>query len=133
MPSKKKKKSEATASGMPSWHLDFRDTNRLPDVKPIRTAFFVNGISVFIALFVLMNFAKQEFALFNLGNQVSDWKKEIESDRGPSAAAVQNFRQFQAEEKKIKEVEAFLAAPIKPSVFLRRLGAILPENIIRAL
>ena len=130
MLSKKKKKSEATSTGMPAWHLDFRDTGRLPDVKPIRTSFFVNGVSVLLAIFVAMNFAKQEFALYTLRSQVSDWKAQIESDSGPSSMAVQNFRKFQAEEKKIGEVTAFLATQVKPAAFLMRLGEILPENII---
>lgn len=127
---KKKKKSNATSGGIPAWHLDFRDPSRLPDVKPIRTSFFVNGISVLLAAFVLMNFAKQEFALFNLRSQVTEWEAQIESDGISSSAAVQSFRKFQEEEKKIKEVETFLATQITPSEFLLRLGEILPENII---
>ena len=130
MLSKKKKKSEATSAGMPAWHLDFRDVSRLPDVKPIRTSFFINGISVLLAVFVLMNFGKQELELYNLRSQVDDWQGQIASDGPPSAAAVQNFRKFQAEEKKIGEVEAFLVTQIKPSVFFMRLGEILPEKII---
>jgi len=115
---------------MPAWHLDFRDVSRLPDVKPIRTSFFVNGISLLLAAFVLMNFAKQEFALHNLGSQVTDWQAQIESDSGPSSMAVQDFRKFQVEEKKIEEVKSFLTTKVKPSVFLMRLGEVLPENII---
>lgn len=129
MPSKKKK-SEATSAGMPAWHLDFRDVSRLPDVKPIRTSFFINGISVLIAAFVLMNFGKQELELYNLRSQVDDWEAQIASDGPASAVAVQNFRKFQAEEKKIEEVKAFLVSQIQPSVFLMRLGEILPEKII---
>jgi len=126
----KKKKSNAGSAGMPAWHLDFRDVSRLPDVKPIRTSFFVNGISLLLAAFVLMNFAKQEFALHNLGSQVTDWQAQIESDSGPSSMAVQDFRKFQVEEKKIEEVKSFLTTKVKPSVFLMRLGEVLPENII---
>lgn len=115
---------------MPAWHVDFRNSSRLPDVKPIRTSFFVNGVSVVLALVVMMNFAKQEFALYSLGSQLSDLKEQIAMDEGPSATAVGNFQKFKIEEKKILEVESFLAQQIVPSKFLLRLGLILPEHII---
>ena len=45
-----KKKTEASpASLLPSWHPNFRRFEALPDIKPVRTAFFVNGIAAFIA------------------------------------------------------------------------------------
>ena len=115
---------------MPAWHLDFRNTSRLPDVKPIRTAFFVNGISVVLAIIVSLNFAKQEFALYNLRSQIADWEQEIESDRMPSAQAVKKFQQFKAEEKKITEAGEFVKTEISPADFLMRMGVILPEQII---
>ncbi len=115
---------------MPAWHLDFRNTSRLPDVKPIRTSFFVNGVSVVLALVVIINFANQELALYGLRSQVSDLEEEISKDKVPSAAAVQNFQQFKTLEKKIEEVNTFLLRQIAPSAFYLRIGSILPDHIV---
>ena len=50
---KKKKKPDAAASEapqVPAWHPNFRNYQQLPDIKVVRTAFFVNGAAVFVAL-----------------------------------------------------------------------------------
>ena len=46
-----KKKSEASAApAVPNWHPNFRNFEKLPDIKVVRTAFFVNGAAVSVAL-----------------------------------------------------------------------------------
>lgn len=126
---KKPKKSESSANKTPSWHLDFRNTDGLPDVKPIRTSFFINAIAAVIVAGIALNFANQELALYSLGNQVAQLDSQIASDQAASAVAVRKFQQFQAEEKKIKEVAEFRAQKILVSDFLLRLGEILPDQI----
>ncbi len=129
MLSKLKKKSEVAEIAVPAWHPDFRDTDQLPDMKPIRTAFFINGVAILIAATVLLLFAYQEVELFSLRSQVSVWEQQIERDRAPSNKAAADFKSFQAQEKKLKEAAAFLEAPMALSTYLLRLGAIMPENI----
>ncbi len=125
---KKSKKSEAS-SKVPAWHLDFRDTDGLPDVKPIRTSFFVNAIAAVIVAAITLNFANQELKMYSLRGQVEQLDEQILSDRPASGAAVKKFQQFQAEGKKLKEVAAFTVQPLPASDFLLHLGSILPENI----
>lgn len=129
MPLKLKKKSESTEASVPSWHLDFRNPDHLPDMKPIRTAFFINGLAMLIAATVLLLFVYQEFQLYSLRSQVADWERQIERDRAPSAQAAKAFKDFQAAEKKLKETAAFLEAPMALSTFLTHLGEMLPEHI----
>ena len=44
-----KKKSEAAAAPtVPAWHPNFRNYEKLPDLKVVRTAFFVNGAAIFM-------------------------------------------------------------------------------------
>jgi len=126
----KSKKSDARSAKVPAWHPDFRNSDGLPDVKPIRTSFFVNGIAAVIAAGIAINFANQELTLYNLRNEAARLDQSIRDDTAPSAAAVQKFQEFRAEEKKLKEVAAFVDRRINPSDFLLRLGEILPENII---
>ncbi len=127
---KRKKTGDAPGVKVPAWHLDFRNSDRLPDVKPIRTAFFVNGFAILVAAAVALNFAYQEFQLQQVRGEIADWRNRIDADRQPSAAAVAQFRAFQQEEKKVKEAATFLERKLSLSHFLLRLGEILPENII---
>lgn len=126
----KKKKSESKSVKVPAWHVDFRNSDGLPDVKPIRTSFFVNGIAAVVALGIALFFAKQELELYSLRSEVARLDAQIEADRRPSAQAVQQFQEFRAEEKKLKEVMAFVDRRIEPSDFMLRIGEILPENIV---
>ena len=126
----KKKQSDSKPVKVPAWHVDFRNSDGLPDVKPIRTSFFVNGIAAVVAAGIALNFANQEIQLYSLRSQLAQLDAQIEADRRPSAEAVQKFQTFRAEEKKLKEVLEFTDRRIEPSEFLLRIGEILPENIV---
>ena len=57
MPPLLKKKSDAAAvSLVPAWHPNFRNFEKLPDIKVVRTAFFVNGAALFLAVALLIYF-----------------------------------------------------------------------------
>ena len=126
----KNKKSDSRSKRVPAWHLDFRNSDGLPDVKPIRTSFFVNSIAAVIAAGIALNFVNQEVSLYSIRSQVSQLDEQIQADSGPSAAAVKKFQEFRTEEKKLKEVLEFIDRRITPSAFLLRLGEILPDNIV---
>ena len=126
---KKQKKSESSSNKTPAWHLDFRNTDGLPDVKPIRTSFFINALAAVVVAGITINFLNQELKLYSLGNEVQQIDEQIAADRPASVSAVKKFQEFRAEEKKLKEVAAFVDQVILPSQFLLRLGEILPDNI----
>jgi len=66
-----KKKPEATsASLIPAWHPNFRNYALLPDIKPVRTAFFVNGISAFVAIGLLAFLGRGEYELHSVRSQI---------------------------------------------------------------
>ncbi|HEY0946570.1 MAG TPA: hypothetical protein VGD81_14930 [Opitutaceae bacterium] len=123
------KNNEAAGPITPAWHPNFRDYERLPDTKVVRTSFFINGAAVLVAVAVLLAFAFQEFKLAALRSQIADWSVQIEADKAASGQAVTKFRRFQEEEKKINEVDTFLQRQIVFSDFLLRLGQGLPKNI----
>lgn len=124
-----RKKTEAPPSA-PAWHPNFRNYERLPDTKVVRTAFFINGLAVLAALAALLVFAFQEFKRHTLEGQIEDWEERIQADRAASAAAVADFTKFQAEEKKVREVATFVKRSIAPSDLLLRIAATLPEEIV---
>jgi len=130
MPSLLKRKTEKGQMPLvPSWHPNFRNFERLPDTKAVRTSFFVNGVAVVIAISLLLVFAYQEYALHVLKRQVGEWEARIDRDQKPSAVAVAEYKKFQAEEKNAAELEAFVSSPVLVSSLLLDLGRTLPPRI----
>lgn len=130
MPSLLKRKTEKGQMPLvPAWHPNFRNFDRLPDTKAVRTSFFVNGVAVVIAISLLLVFAYQEYALFVLNRQVTDWEARIDGNQKASALAVAEYKKFQAEEKKVAELEAFVSGPVSLSTLLLDLGRTLPPRI----
>ena len=124
------KKTEPVASTTPAWHPNFRNYERLPDTKVVRTAFFINGFAIFVAAVVILLFAFQEYNRATLAGQVAEWEERIERERAPSAAAVADFKKFQAEQKKIEEVAAFVERKIVPTELLLRIAETMPSEIL---
>lgn len=129
MPSFLKKKTEAAASEMPPWHPNLRNFARLPDTKVVRTAFFVNGASVFVALGLLLWFAFQEYKLHNLDRQVAEWELQINRDKKESDQYIALYAKFKEEQARINEVEVFVKSRPELSKLLLRLGETLPKDI----
>lgn len=125
-----KKKSEAEAAvAPPGWHPNFRNYEKLPDIKVVRTAFFVNGAAIFVALALGVYFGLTEWQTWVLRGQVAEEQRKIDRDRRPSEQAVALFKKFQAEEARINEVDAFIKSKPLLSTLLLRLGSTLPPDI----
>jgi hypothetical protein len=125
-----KKKSEASAApGVPAWHPNFRNYEKLPDIKVVRTAFFINGAAIFIALSLTIYFGFREWQLRVLNTQIAQTEAQITRDKKASDDAVKLFKQFQAEEARIKEVDAFVKGAPLFSKLMLRLASTLPPNI----
>ena len=126
---KKKPKTASAAPQMPAWHPTFRNYERLPDIKVVRTVFFVNGVAITVALAVLTIFIFKEYHYHSLCRQVADAQAQIDRDQRGSSQAVALFNKFQVEEKKILEVEAFLKTRPLLSNLLLQIGQTLPKNV----
>lgn len=125
-----KKKSEAAAAvAPPGWHPNFRNYEKLPDTKVVRTAFFVNGAAIFVALALGVYFGLQEWQVWVLKGQVAEEQRKIDRDRRPSDQAVALFKKFQVEEARLAEVDAFIKSKPLLSTLLMRLGSTLPADI----
>lgn len=125
----KKKSDAAAASTVPAWHPNFRNYEKLPDIKVVRTAFFVNAAAISIALAMAIYFGFQEWKLHVVRNQIDAQKALIERDKGPSDQAVALFKKFQAEESKIVEVDTFVKSRPIVSNLLLHVARTLPENM----
>jgi len=125
-----KKKSEADAApAVPMWHPNFRNYEKLPDVKVVRTAFFVNGAAIFVALGLGVYFGLQEWQLHSLRGQIASNDRIIARDRKISDQAVAQFKKFQSEEARIDEAGAFVKSKPAVSDLLLHFAATLPANV----
>lgn len=124
-----RKKSEAATPQAAAWHTNFRNFERLPDTKAVRTTFFINGVAILAAITAFLFFLFQEFNRRTLADELAGWEQRIAADKAGSAAAIAAYGKFQAEEKKVREVTAFTARQIVPSEFVLRLGETLPPEI----
>ena len=130
MLSRLKKKSEASAApAIATWHPNFRNLEKLPDTKVVRTAFFVNAAAITIALGLLTYFVVQEWELRSLKVQIVDWQRQIDRDKSGSDKAIALYKKFQAQEAKFQEVDAFLKSKPQVSDLIVRLAQTLPANI----
>ena len=129
MPLLKKKSDAATGPAVPAWHPNFRDYETLPDVKVVRTAFFVNGAAILIFVSLAIYFGIHEWQLHVIRGQIAEWQQQIDRDRKQSDQDVALFKKFQAEEAKVDDVDSFVKARPVVSEILVRLAQTLPENI----
>lgn len=125
----KRNKNSAARLVLPAWHPNFRDYEKLPDVKVVRTAFFVNAVAIVAVLSLAIYFSVHEWQLHVIRLQVNEWQQQIDQKKRPSAEAVALFKKFQAEEVKGGEVDAFIKTRPIVSDILLRLAETLPENI----
>lgn len=124
------KKSDAAKVDLPpSWHPNFRNYERLPDIKVVRTSFFINGSAIVVALALFGYLAKRELDLRFINSHIAELEEQIARDKPASVKAVAQFTSFQAEEKRLVEVEAFLQARPIVTDLLLRIGETLPKNV----
>lgn len=124
-----KKKREPGLPASLAWHPNFRNREKLPDLKVVRTTFFINGAAVFVALTLALLVAFQEFKIGTLRADLNSWETKIEESRRTNGEVIAKFRKFQAAEKLVKEAITVAQSRIGVSDFVIKLGETLPENI----
>lgn len=129
MPSPLKKSDQLQAPQVPAWHPNFRNHERLPDTKVVRTQFFVNFAAIAVAASLLLYFSYQEYRIKNLRHQVAEWQSQIDTNKKASFQAQVLSRKFGEEEKKIDELNNFLKQRLVLSQFLVHLGSTLPADM----
>src|SRR5215207_3033375 len=123
----KKKSNADDAPALPAWHPNFRNYQKLPDIKVVRTAFFVNGVAILVVLSLGAYLGFREWHLRTLSVQIAEVESQIQRDKRGSEQAVALFKKFQTEEAKILEVDTFMKAKPAVSVLILRLAETLPK------
>ncbi len=129
MPSLLQKKSEADVPQVPPWHPNFRNFERLPDTKVVRTAFFINTVAVTIAVVMLIYVGRMEWTLYSLSSQIAVQQQQIDRDKGASDNGIAQYKKYQAEEAKLTEIDNFVKSKTTVSHLLRHIGQTVPKNI----
>jgi hypothetical protein len=129
LPLLKKKTEAATTSLIPAWHPNFRNSATLPDIKPVRTAFFVNGIAAFVAIALAVFLFQQEYELHSINSQIASRQREIDRDKPGSEQAIVLYKKFQDEEKRLHEIDSFVKSKPIMSELLQRFGETRPKDI----
>jgi hypothetical protein len=122
------KKSDAVVE-VPAWHPNLRNAAELPDTKVVRTAFFVNGAAMLVAISAALYFGYGEWKLFEVNKQIDTWQHDIDRDRKESEAAVALYNDFKVEQAKVDEVADFVASKPANSAIIMRLATITGKRI----
>lgn len=124
-----KRKSDAQPVAAPRWHANFRNFERLPDTKVVRTAFFINTAAVAAAVGMLLGVGYREYQNLTIREQISQAEATIGANRKQNAEATRLSRLFAEQIKKVEEAAAFMRIPISPVEYADILGSTLPKEI----
>jgi len=124
------KKSDAQPVAAARWHTNFRNFERLPDTKVVRTTFFVNTAAIAIAAGLLLWLASRELTNRGIQEQIAEARSQIESNRKQNAEAIKLTKTFADEQKKLAEAASFVNAPFSLLDFIDNVGQTLPPEIV---
>jgi hypothetical protein len=114
----------------PAWHPNFRVVERLPDTKPVRTVFFINGAAVLITLSLMILTVVREIKIYNLQEEAIVAQRVIAENKPASTQAIALFRKFQDQEKGVVALQQFLSVgKLVVSDFILHMGSTLPPGI----
>lgn len=112
-----------------AWHPNFTDASRLPDVKVVRTTFFVNIASIVLLGVVLYFVGSREYTVYQHNLDIESLDTEISALKPDSNRAVATFNKFKVVEKKLGEVMKLSSDSFVFSDYLMHLGNTLPERV----
>jgi hypothetical protein len=125
-----RRSEQSQARLVDAWHPNFRNRERLPDTKVVRTFFFVNVTAITVVLGLILAFWYQEYRIREMNRQLTGWQAQIARNQKSATEAVALSKKFAGEEGKIRELDAFLQQRLVLSQFLVRLGKSLPDNLV---
>ncbi|HEY9155802.1 MAG TPA: hypothetical protein VIM69_11770 [Opitutaceae bacterium] len=126
-----KKGSGATGDVIQPWHPNFRNTTELPDIKTVRTKFFINAACIVLALGALLYWLYIEYTVRTIDGELKNVNNQIAHDTKGSQEAIAQYKKFKANEAKITELSTFASGQkLLLSDFITNLGQTLPEHVL---
>ncbi len=102
---KKEKKVEEVVEL--NWRPDFRDRDSLPDIKTVRTSFFLSALAITIAVMSLIHVGFYEYTIYASGNKIEKSKAGVASRQGLHVKAIGMNNKFIDSERRIEEIYTF--------------------------
>ncbi len=90
-----------------SWRPNFMDTKTLPDVKTVRTSFFVSSLALSLAVMSLMRLGFHEYSIVSAEQKIEAVNVEIAARQGVHAKAIGMNNIFTEKVRRIDELNAF--------------------------
>lgn len=112
-----------------AWRPDFRMPERLPDIKPVRTDFFINFASISFALFALVLMVFQEYTIYNSRSEIAIKKADLVNTVSKQEEYTRNNSSFIKSEVNLKEFLLFYSKQISASELLVLLSRETPKGI----
>lgn len=118
-----------TAPTLP-WQPDFRQSERLPDIKVVRTSFLLNAVAGFAFLLVLALVGMREWDYRTTSADLEVLRGQVAAREAEHQAALRQSAEFNRLSRAVEEVNAFQTLPIYPTRFLLRLSDTLPTGVL---
>ena len=116
---------------MQPWHPNFRNTAELPDIKTVRTKFFVNAAVVVLAIGALLYWLYVEYTVRTINGELKNANQQIAHDTRGSQEAIAQYKKFKTGAPKLTELSTFAdGQKILLSDFITDLGQTLPEHVL---
>lgn len=112
------------------WHQDFRNPETLPDIKVIRTQFFVNFLAIVIPLFVAVMWIQQELFLGAVRDDIAKMEDEKSSLSPSNQELVELSRDFMKESSKIESLDAYYNNLFSVSDYLETIAGRVSEDMV---
>ena len=125
----KKPTPEDSDPALLAWHPDFRNHQRLPDTKVIRTSILVNGVAVLVAAVLFTALAYRFYQWREVTGQIATWQLQIDANKGPSDQGIALYKKFQAEAANVVGISTFVKSRPVVSELLLQLGKTLPDYV----
>lgn len=112
-----------------AWHPDFREMSLLPDLKAVRSVFFINFATLVLAVALLGYWIFIEIQIGSLSSAIASHQKEIAVHEKVNTELLRQSSEFEKMAKSINEIQSFVGVPFKASDFLSAIGAARPTGM----
>jgi len=112
------------------WHPNFRQAATLPDIRAVRSAFFVNVLFLSLALFLCGYWFFLEYRIATMSDLLASNQSEIAFREKSNRKLLKASIAFEKHQETLDEIKDFIWLPFTPSAFLEQMATSKPSNMI---